>query len=65
MTNKDLTIVITTYKSEKKIEKCINSISSKYKIIIQTKQRFCKKKNTNIFIKFIVTKSNVFVLVLL
>ena len=34
MTNKDLTIVITTYKSEKKIEKCVNSISSKYKIII-------------------------------
>ena len=34
MTNKDLTIVITTYKSEKKNEKCINSISSKYKIII-------------------------------
>lgn len=34
MINKELTIVITTYKSEKKIEDCINSIGKDYKIII-------------------------------
>ena len=34
MTNKDITIVITTYKSEEKIENCLNSIDSDINIII-------------------------------
>ena len=34
MTNKDLTIIITTYRSEDKIENCLNSIDSEIKVII-------------------------------
>jgi N-acetylglucosaminyl-diphospho-decaprenol L-rhamnosyltransferase len=34
MTSKDLTIIITTYKSEEKIENCLNSIDSRIKVII-------------------------------
>ena len=34
MTSKDLTIVITTYRSEEKIENCLNSIDSDIRIII-------------------------------
>jgi GT2 family glycosyltransferase len=34
MTSKDITIVITTYKSEEKIENCLNSINSEIKVII-------------------------------
>tara|TARA_B110000967_G_scaffold66894_1_gene69175 strand:+ start:9766 stop:10611 length:846 start_codon:yes stop_codon:yes gene_type:complete len=34
MTNKDLTIVITTFKSEDKIESCLNSIDPSIKVII-------------------------------
>jgi len=34
MTFKDLTIVITTYKSEDKIENCLNSIDSHIKVIV-------------------------------
>jgi N-acetylglucosaminyl-diphospho-decaprenol L-rhamnosyltransferase len=34
MTSKDLTIVITTYRSEEKIENCLNSIDSDIKVII-------------------------------
>jgi len=34
MTSKDLTIVITTYRSEEKIESCLNSIDSDIKVII-------------------------------
>ena len=34
MTIKDITIVIATYKSEEKIENCINSINPNIKIII-------------------------------
>ena len=34
MTNKDLTIIITTFKSEDKIENCLNSIDSSISVII-------------------------------
>jgi len=34
MTNKDLTVIITTFKSEDKIENCLNSIDSNVKIIV-------------------------------
>jgi N-acetylglucosaminyl-diphospho-decaprenol L-rhamnosyltransferase len=34
MTSKDLTIIITTYKSEEKIENCLNSIDSAIKVIV-------------------------------
>jgi len=34
MTNKDLTIIIATYRSEEKIENCLNSIDSNIKVII-------------------------------
>jgi GT2 family glycosyltransferase len=34
MTNKDLTIIITTFKSESKIESCLNSIDTSIKVII-------------------------------
>ena len=34
MTNKDLTVIITTFKSEDKIEKCLNSIDSNIKVIV-------------------------------
>ena len=34
MTNKDITIVINTFKSEDKIFNCLNSIDSSYQIII-------------------------------
>ena len=34
MTNKDLTIIITTFKSEDKIESCLNSIDPEIKVII-------------------------------
>ena len=34
MNNKDLTIVITTYRSEKKIFSCLNSIDKQIKIIV-------------------------------
>ena len=43
MTNKDLTIIITTYFSEEKIENCLNSIDSDIKVIIienSKKQKF-------------------------
>ena len=34
MTHKDLTIVITTFKSEKKINDCLNSIDPKIDVIV-------------------------------
>jgi N-acetylglucosaminyl-diphospho-decaprenol L-rhamnosyltransferase len=34
MTNKDLTIIITTFKSEDKIESCLNSIDPNVKVIV-------------------------------
>jgi N-acetylglucosaminyl-diphospho-decaprenol L-rhamnosyltransferase len=34
MTNKDLTIVITTYKSEEKVEDCLNSVDPSIKVIV-------------------------------
>ena len=34
MTNKDLTIIITTYKSEKTVEDCLNSIEPNIKVIL-------------------------------
>ena len=34
MTNKDLTVIITTFKSEDKIENCLNTIDSNVKIIV-------------------------------
>ena len=34
MTSKDLTIIITTYRSEEKVEDCLNSIDSKIKVIL-------------------------------
>ena len=45
MTSKDLTIVITTYKSEEKIENCLNSIDSDIKIIIVENSSNNKFKN--------------------
>jgi len=34
MTHRDLTIIITTFKSEDKIEKCLNSIDNRVKVIL-------------------------------
>ena len=34
MTNKDLTIIITTFRSEDNIEKCLNSIDNSIKVIV-------------------------------
>ena len=34
MTHRDLTIIITTFKSEDKIEKCLNSIDTRVKVIL-------------------------------
>ena len=45
MTSKDLTIVITTYKSEEKIEDCLNSISPQIKVIIVENSSNKKFKN--------------------
>ena len=45
MTSKDLTIVITTYRSEEKIENCLNSIDSDIKVIIVENSSDNKFKN--------------------
>ena len=45
MTSKDITIVITTYKSEEKIESCLNSIDSKIRVIIIENSSNKKFKN--------------------
>ena len=34
MNYSDITVIITTYKSDKKIEKCINSINKKCKVLV-------------------------------
>ena len=50
MTNKDLTIIITTFKSEDKIESCLNSIDSEIKVIIIENSNNKKfKNNYNLF----------------
>ena len=51
MTIKDITIVIATYKSEEKIEDCINSIDSNIEIIIVENSNNVKFQN-NIQNKF-------------
>ena len=46
MTNKDLTIIITTFHSEDRIENCLNSISHDYRvIIIENSRNIDFKKN--------------------
>jgi len=45
MTNKDLTIIITTFKSENKIENCLNSIDRNIRIIIVENSNNNKFKN--------------------
>jgi N-acetylglucosaminyl-diphospho-decaprenol L-rhamnosyltransferase len=45
MTSKDITIIITTYKSEEKIENCLNSIDSEFKVIIVENSNNKKFKN--------------------
>ena len=45
MTSKDISIVITTYKSEEKIESCLNSIDSKIRVIIIENSSNKKFKN--------------------
>ena len=51
MTNKDLTIIITTFHSERRIENCLNSISHDYRVIIIENSRNIDFKN-NIEKKF-------------
>ena len=54
MTNKDLTIIITTFRSEDNIEKCLNSIDNNIKVIV------VENSNNKIFKKYIENKfSNV------
>jgi len=54
MTNKDLTIIITTFRSEDNIEKCLNSIDNSIKVIV------VENSNNKIFKKNIENKfSNV------
>jgi len=45
MTNQDLTIIITTFKSQDKVEKCLNSIDPDLKIIIIENSNDQKFKN--------------------
>ena len=45
MTSKNLTIVITTFRSEEKIENCLNSIDSDIKVIIVENSNNDKFKN--------------------
>ena len=45
MTNKDLTIIITTYKSEEKVEDCLNSIDPSIKVMVI--ENSCNKKFKN------------------
>jgi len=45
MTNKDITIVITTFNSEDNIENCLNSINSSIKVIIIENSNNLKFKN--------------------
>ena len=45
MTNKDLTIIITTFKSEDRIENCLNSIDLNIKVIIIENSNSQKFKN--------------------
>ena len=65
MTNKDITIVITTYKSEEKIENCLNSIDSDINIIIieNSNNTIFKNDIENKFrnVKCILTNENFFV----
>ena len=54
MTNKDLTIIITTFRSEDNIEKCLNSIDNSIKVIV------VENSNNKIFKKYLENKfSNV------
>jgi len=54
MTNKDITIVITTFKSELRIENCLNSIDSSIKTIVVENsndkkfKEYIEKKYTNV-----------------
>jgi len=50
MTNKDLTIIITTFKSENNIDKCLNSIDPSVKVIV------VENSNNSIFKKHIEDK---------
>jgi len=54
MTNKDLTIIITTFKSEDKIENCLNSINTSINVIIvensnnEKFKHYIEKKYSNV-----------------
>jgi N-acetylglucosaminyl-diphospho-decaprenol L-rhamnosyltransferase len=54
MTNKDITIIITTFKSEDKIDLCLNSIDSEIKVIVvenssnHTFKNYLQKKYDNV-----------------
>ena len=50
MTNKDLTIIITTFRSEDNIEKCLNSIDNSVKVIV------VENSNNKIFKKYLENK---------
>ena len=50
MTNKDLTIIITTFRSEDNIEKCLNSIDNSIKVIV------VENSNNKIFKKYLENK---------
>ena len=45
MTNKDITIIITTFNSEDNIENCLNSINPSIKVIIIENSNNLKFKN--------------------
>ena len=52
MSHKDITIIITTYKSDKIISNCVNSIDENYKILIVENLKILSKinlKTLNVF----------------
>jgi len=54
MTNKELTVIITTFQSESKIDSCLNSINSSIKVIVvenssnQKFKNYIERKYTNV-----------------
>ena len=62
MTNKDLTIIITTFRSEDNIEKCLNSIDNSIKVIVveNSNNKIFKKNIENKFsnVECILTNDN-------